>query len=226
MIRGIEQLQHEHDILRAKLALLENALRVGPEACFAIRELVYTISRRLAEHEEREEVQLYPLLHETLPEAEDQFARSLAVQHEEHQSLLRALHRLTLRGMRMPLMTVADLVQQLTASLREHMAREERLLFPIAARLEADREANAQATAQRADTLHASTTVNRILGLYPEAKRVFVDHCVDLRWEGHDFLDEIAWRHAVPVEELLRQLRRRACWRRSHDEEPVEGVHD
>ena len=206
----IEQLRKDHEVIRAKLNLLENALTVGQEAVFAVRELVYSLGRRLAEHEEREEVQLYPVLHETLADPQREFAQSLEIEHEEHESLLHALHLLTLRGTGMPMEHVAALVQQLSRSLREHIDREERLLFPILERLTADREANARANAAQpdvADVAKAPVTVNRLIGMFPEAQQVFECHCIDCRREGADFLDEVAWRHAVPLAKLLRELK-------------------
>ena len=214
----VERLRQDHAVIRAKLSLLENALTVGPDAAFAIRELVYSLSRRLADHEAREDAQLYPVLHETLAEAQDTFARSLAMEHEGHETLLRELHVLTLTGARMPMIRVAQLAHELMASLSDHMDREERLLFPALERLTVGREANARArTATEGGAMPAPVTINRILGEYPEAKRVFECHCIDCRREGEDFLDEVAWRHAVPLHELLNELHQAARQPRRED---------
>jgi iron-sulfur cluster repair protein YtfE (RIC family) len=134
-MKPADPLRKDHAVLRAKLQLLENAVAVGPEACFAIRELVYSIRHRLAEHEEREDAQLYSLRHEQLQKPNSAYAQSLAGQRKEHQRLLSALHRLTLPGMRMPLAETAIVIGQLIASLRSHMDREEQVLFPMLDRL-------------------------------------------------------------------------------------------
>lgn len=219
----VEQLRKDHAILRAKLEMLENAMAVGPEAAFAIRELIYSLSRRLIEHEQREQVALYPVLHETLADAQDQFARSVELEHEEFEYLLQALHLLTLRGGRMPLAKVTALTQELAGSLRSHMDREERLLFPVLERLTADREANVRAKEKPDMPLAVGElmTINRIVGMYPETKSVFDCHCIDCRREGGDFLDEVAWRHAVPTHDLIRELDQAARQAR-HNEEDAE----
>ena len=224
----LERLRKDHAVLRAKLALLDNALVVGPEAAFAIREMVYMIGRRLAEHEQRENVELYPVVEETLADPQDQFAKSLAMQHEELELLLRALHRLTLRGLRMPFTKVMAVGRQFIDTLRDHMDREERLLFPVVERLAVEREAAARAkTATKGEPpMQETMTVNRIIGLYPDTKRVFHCHCIDCAREGADFLDEVAWRHAVPVRDLLRELHKAArcpCGPVPEEEETDEG---
>ena len=136
----VERLRQDHAVIRAKLELLENALTMGGDAAFAVRELVYSIHHRLAEHEQREDVELYPVLQETLADPQSEFAKSLSLEHEGHEYLLHALHLLTLRGPHMPMERVAKLAREFITGLREHIDREERLLFPVLERLTADRE--------------------------------------------------------------------------------------
>ena len=196
MTTPIERLRMDHVVIRAKLELLEHALTMGRDAVFAIRELVYAIGRRLTEHEQREDVELYPVIFETLADPQREFAKSMDLQHQELEYLAHALHLLTLRGTHLPLAHVRQLGEEFITLLREHMDREERLLFPVLERLTADRE--------------APITINRILGMYPDAKQVFECQGIDCRREGEDFLDEVAWRHAVPLHTLLRELREAA----------------
>jgi len=219
----IERLRHDHAILRATLELLENALQVGPDAAFAIRELLYSLSRRLAEHEHREAVELYPVLQEILAGSQGEAAKSLVNEHETFDAMFRVLHVMTLRGMRMPYVRVVRIAGQLTEALRSHMAREEQLLFLILDRLEADRAANLQAKqpTSAGEPMHETMTVNRIIGLFPETKRVFECRCIDCGREGEDFLDEVAWRHAVPTSELLHELRQATHDRREEEDESV-----
>lgn len=216
----VERLRQDHGVIQAKLSLLDNALTVGPEAAFTIRELIYSISRRLAEHEQREDAELYPVLYETLADPQREFARSIAMEHVTFESLLRDLHLLTLQGTRMPMAEVTSLARELITSLREHIDREERLLFPSLERWTADRAAHANARAANTGggPVQQPVTINRILGQCPEAKRVFECHCIDCRREGEDFLDEVAWRHAVPLHELMRELRQATHQPRREDE--------
>ena len=74
--------------------------------------------------------------------------------------------------------------------------------------------------------MHETMTINRIMGLYPETKQVFDCHCVDCPREGADFLDEVAWRHAVPVKDLLRELREAAHCRCAKAGEEIADADD
>lgn len=209
MTTEVERLRQDHAVLRAKLQLLNSALHAGPTAAFAVRELVYALGRRLAEHEAREDAALYPLLQETMVGDIQHHAAAIRIEHEAIEYYLRALHLLTLRGTRMPFEKVAGLAYSLTKLLRHHFAREEAILFPMLDQLNAAAggpETRRTAPSNQEVGVNADMTVNRILGLFPQTKSVFDCHCVDCRREGDDFLDEVAWRHAVSVPDLLREL--------------------
>ena len=69
---------------------------------------------------------------------------------------------------------------------------------------------------------HAARPDEPGIGDYPQAKQVFECHCIDCRREGEDFLDEVAWRHAVPLHELLRELHKATDQQRREEEiEPL-----
>lgn len=215
-----ETLHREHAVIRAKVELLKNALDVGPHAAFAIRELIYSISRCLAEHQAHEQTALYPVLQETLAGSQRAHAHELAHEHDRHAQLLRILHALTLRGLHMPYTRVVRIAHAFIGALERHIDEEEQLLLPILERLEVDRAARvAHSPEVRVDE---TMTVNRIIRMFPQTKRVFECHCVDCSREGADFLDEVAWRHAVPVKDLLHELRRATHAGHRDDEDAAE----
>ena len=55
-----ESLRREHQILRAKLKLLEAAMQMVPEASFVLREMSWSLARMLQQHIEHEGEALRP----------------------------------------------------------------------------------------------------------------------------------------------------------------------
>ena len=51
----VGRLRRDHAILRAKLDVLEAALRMGPEVWYVLREVCFTLARQLRDHIKREE---------------------------------------------------------------------------------------------------------------------------------------------------------------------------
>ena len=55
LMRAIDRLRRDHQILRSKLDVLETALTMGPETWFVLREVCFTLARQLRDHMRREE---------------------------------------------------------------------------------------------------------------------------------------------------------------------------
>lgn len=52
----------------------------------------------------------------------------------------------------------------------------------------------------------ADQTVNSVIQRYPNARLVFEQLFINLQFEGHDGLDEVAWRRGMASSELIAQL--------------------
>jgi iron-sulfur cluster repair protein YtfE (RIC family) len=53
-------------------------------------------------------------------------------------------------------------------------------------------------------------SVNEILRRYPRAEPLFRDLHVNRLQEGYESVDEVAWRHGMDLEQLLKRLRQAA----------------
>ena len=202
-MNAIERLQRDHAILRAKLDVLETALGMGPETWFVLREACFSLSRQLRAHLRREERLIAACragLSKTL------LAR-LGLEHKDEPTLLRTLNRLFLREEGHALDTVRPMLTQVIAGLRAHMVDEEQTLFPRLTTalampgVRAPQEDN-RGTEHFTDTM----AVNRVLHDFPSTRRVFDSLFVNVPYEGCDCLDEVAWRHGMRADALLRKL--------------------
>ena len=59
---------------------------------------------------------------------------------------------------------------------------------------------------KRFPAVDAAMTINRIVHEFPSTKPVFDRFSINVPLEGCTCLDEVAWRHGMEAEELLRRL--------------------
>ncbi len=223
------ELRKDHDILRAKLLLLEGLLPLTPTTQFPIREFVYSIARRLRCHTEKEDV-LLGALHAARHGRPTDATRYLPEEHQDQQQTLTVLNRLLAQGLQCPGEQVTTYGAHLIDELRDHMAREESTLFPLVNQLINEQHSQEvamemQAIARRhypegepllpvlqaRPVIAPEMTVNHVLRIDPAAREIFrafhVDWCID----GHHCLDELYWRRGIDVEALLQTLNRTAA---------------
>ena len=203
---AVDCLKRDHQTFRATLSALDAALHVGPEAWPVLRGMCFTLSRRLQRHMQREEVLMQACRHVINPRVLAAFAR----EHQEQSERLRTLNRCFggQGGGHVDDLTPA--VMQSIHTLRSHLEKEEAELFPVF-------EQALQALGlpavhgEAARRVHKDMTVNRVLHDYPATRPVFTRLCVSAPDEGCACLDEVAWRHGMDSQELLRQLERAAA---------------
>ena len=202
-MNALDRIRRDHDILRAKLRVVEGALRMGPEAWYVLRELCFTLARQLRDHIRREE-ELVERGRASL--GQDTLAQ-IALAHHDEPHFLRMINRLLLQGGETSFHQVRAAFTGFIDGLREHMDREEADVLPLledVCGLGAPPEA--VGTAARPD-LNETMTVIRILRLFPSTKPIFARCLINLPFEGSDCLDEVAWRHGMESEQLLSQLK-------------------
>lgn len=210
-MRAIDRLKRDHTILRAKLSLLEAALRMEPETWFVLREMSRTLSRQLGDHIRREET-LMTACQSVV--SRDTLERLRSEHHDEPQRL-RELHQLLAEPASHSSERLRGGLTAVIRALRRHMDEEETSLFPM---LEQALEQTGGETAMTATVsswvISEQTTVNHIRHEFPETEPVFENLFVNAAFEGYDCLDEVAWRHGMDVEELIGRLEE---VRRAHD---------
>lgn len=199
-MKAIERLKRDHVILRAKLDVLESALRLGPDTWFVLREMCYTLSRQLQQHIRREE----GLVAQCRAALTAQQAQQLRLEHRDEPERLRALNRLFLREHGRSLTQVAPVLRAMIKGLRQHMDEEERELFPVLERDTQEQEAGPMRA--ESSVLNEVSTVNSLIRKYPTTKSVFEQLFVNIPYEGADCLDEVAWRHGLEAGELINRL--------------------
>ena len=223
------ELREDHTILRAKLDLLEGLLPLAQTMQFPIRDLVYSISRRLGCHTAKEEVLLSSLRDTRRGEACSlTMQRHLSAEHRDQRETLGMLEELLAQGPVCPADAVMAYGAHLIDELREHMALEETRLFPAADRLvppdqeEAmmqqmhgiaqwhypEGEPRSSAT-RRATPITQEMTVNHVLWMCPETRKIFKIFQADCAADGGCCLDEFCWRRGADLPALLEALNRR-----------------
>jgi len=202
-MKAVDRLRRDHTILRAKLNVLEGALKMGPEVWFVLREVCYTLARQLRDHIRREEALVAACRHAMREET----LTHVTVEHRDEPQRLRLLNRLFMEETGHSLDHLRPVLTDVIDGLRRHMAEEEAELFPVLEQVLSSREAVATRSPQPSP-LHVDevTAVNRILRDYPATKRVFDSLFVNTLYEGCDCLDEVAWRRGMEARDLIDRL--------------------
>ena len=136
-----ELLRSDHEQLRKQLDSLEGAMRVAPEAQFALRGLCFSLSRMLGEHTKREEDVLAPYRDRIQTLINNRFSQDRA----DQRGVLKGINLLLLDGLKAPVGRVVTRLARLVDELREHMNELEREVFPLVNRL-AGQHSQAMAT--------------------------------------------------------------------------------
>lgn len=123
-----EVLWDDHDVLRSKLALLEGLLPLAESAQFPLRDVTYSIARRLRCHMEKEEFLL-----ETVSERSAEYMRTwpLLDEHQDQRLTAVLLLLLLLEHPPLPMDQIRLCATHLIDGLREHMTNEEASVFPV-----------------------------------------------------------------------------------------------
>lgn len=201
-MRAIDRLKRDHNILRAKLDVLEGALQMGPETWFVLREVCYTLSRQLQNHIKREE-ELVKACRDALTE---EALAHITVEHKDEPQLLRTINRLFVEEGGHDLTAITPSLVKLIRGLHAHMGEEEVELFPVLERVLAAREASLVREPLAMSHVTEVMAVNRVLREFPATKRVFDRLFVNVPFEGCDCLDEVAWRRGLEAQDLISKL--------------------
>mgnify|MGYP001603036910 FL=1 len=196
-----EPVRKDHQILRAKLRLLEAAMRVAPEAQFVLREMCWSLAQMLDDHIKHEIEVLQPYRNRIQALTQEHMAQ----EHADQQVVLRDVNALLLRGLHTPMSKVVPPLAHLIEELREHMDQEEREVFPIVDQIAAE-ESRRPPTQADPLLITETMTVNHILRIHPKARGIFLAFKVDGEGDGLHCLDELYWRRGIDVAALLRQL--------------------
>jgi len=192
-------LRKDHDILRSKLVFLEAALRVVPQPPCILHEIGCALAKILNQHIKREASALRPYsnrVRAVLRRREHQ-------DHADQHRVLRDINALLQQGMTMPGSTVVPRLVHLIDELREHMAEEERDIFPTVDRAEVERISLAHAPAL---LITEQMSANAVMTQFPSTKPVFEKYGIHCGCDGCDCLDELAWRHGIDAGELVDEL--------------------
>lgn len=198
----VERLRRDHKILRAKLDLLESALRIGAQTWFVLREVCFTLSRQLRDHIRREEELVAACRSAMNPKV----LAEVVVVHREEPQLLQTVNRLFVTEAGQSWERLRPLLTGVIEGLRRHMDEEEAELFPILERMLAEQETVRSAPPKPRSPLDETMTVNRIVQRFPRTKPVFEQFFIHIPTEGCTCLDEVAWRHGMESRELLERL--------------------
>ena len=201
-MNALERLRRDHVILRAKLDVLENMLRMEGDAWFVLREVSFTLARQLRDHIKREE-QLVVLGRQAL---NPKVLAEVALEHHDEPQHLRTIHRLFVSEPTHTLERIKPALLEVIMGLRRHMAEEEAELFPVLERVLAMHEEAAAVFPTPRASLDETMTVNRVVQRFPSTKPIFERLFINVPLEGCTCLDEVAWRHGMEACDLLSTL--------------------
>ena len=198
-------LKRDHKLLRKQLEFLESAIRVAPEAQFALREMCFLLSVMLKEHMVREEEVLRPYRKRMYELHQYRLGRH----YETQWATLRKVNELLLKGLQAPVERAVEWLHQLVRDLQVQMSEEEHEVFPLVDRFEEEQAAAGRLFGEISD-INGEMTVNHVLRIHPLARTIFQAFHINCDVEGCHCLDELRWRNGVDVDTLLLTLR--ASW--------------
>jgi hypothetical protein len=201
-MNAVERLKQDHERFRATCNALEGALQLWPETRLIVRELCFTLSRGLEEHDRREEA-LIASCHAPLSAGE---LTQLAEGHSGESHMVRAALQRLLEEPSQGLDEVQPHVADAITRSRSHMDEQEYKLFPALEWVLSTRGGGQMSEQSTAVRLTEGMTVREVLRRYPGTKTAFGQFFIDTWFEGYDCLDEVAWRHGVDTERLLAHL--------------------
>ena len=201
-MNAVERLRRDHGILRAKLDVVESALRMGPETWYVLREVCFTLVRQLRDHIRREETLVAACRRVLTPKA----LAEVALEHKDEPEHLRTLERLFTRETGRSYDRVAPELMKVVEGLRRHMAEEEQELFPLLEHALTEQELLEVFPPSTPGRFDEAMTVNRVVQECPETRPTFERLFISIPLEGYCCLDEVAWRHGLEAEELLEVL--------------------
>ena len=206
-MHAVERLRRDHGILRAKLDVLEAALRMGSETWYVLREVCFTLARQLRDHIRREET----LVAKCRKAMNPKVLAEVSFEHKDEPQFLRTLNRLFMNRSSRSFEQIGPPLTQLITGLRRHMDEEERELFPLLEHALAEQEVTAVCAPVPTQRFEEAMTVNRAVQEYPVTRAVFDRLFISLPLEGYCCLDEVAWRHGLEFENLQQALEACTC---------------
>lgn len=201
-MKAIERLKRDHMVLRARLNVIEAALRMGPETWLVVREVCHTLTRQLRDHIRREDA-LVAASRRALPE--DRVTR-LSTEHGDEPRLLGSINRMLLREGGRSMEEISRSLYQFVDGLRQHLDEEEAGLFPSLEMALQQPGVGETEPSLHAGPGHESMTVNSVVLAFPATRAVFERLFVNIPLEGTDCLDEVAWRRGLEGRELVELL--------------------
>lgn len=201
-MKAVERLRRDHKILRAKLDVLESALRMGPQTWYVLREVSFTLSRQLRDHIRRED----DLVAACRMAMNPKILAEVVVEHHDEPEHLRTINRLFVSEGQRSFDQIKEALMKVIEGLRRHMSEEEAELFPILERVLTDQDTVAGGSTEPPAHVEETMTVNRIIQQFPRTKPVFERLFINIPMEGCSCLDEVAWRHGVDSRDLLHTL--------------------
>jgi len=203
---AINRFTREHRFLRSKLRLLKSALEMGEKAWFTTREVSFTLCKELKAHSRRE-AEVFLTCRSAL--GADKWRRLMAADRAD------GLGRLIMKQFFLKPPQVFEALRprftRIMAGLCCRMDRQEATLFPVlrcALGLDHPMESTAQPVRS---TFIETMSVREAIGRHPSAQGTLEGLFINRRSEGHDRLDEVAWRHGMESQDLLTRLEEAAA---------------
>ncbi len=196
---AIDRLRRDHSIMRAKADALESAVRMGPETWLVLRDMSYSLLRKLRDHIQQEEA----LVDSHCPDEAKPSVQRVVEEHRAVADRLRAVGILLLNERACPFEDIRSSLTAFIRALRTHLNDEEATLFPLV-QVDAPRGEDGSAT------IDETRTVNAVMREHPGIDAAFRRLGIDALVEGSDCLDEVAWRHGMTSEALLARLAQEA----------------
>jgi iron-sulfur cluster repair protein YtfE (RIC family) len=193
-------LRKDHEVLRRKLEFLETALQVAPQSVFVLRDMCHSLTKMLEAHIRREEQALAPYGNRIRAILQYQAGED----HADQRTVLRDINTMLLAGIKMPTSRVVNRLSHLIEELREHMAEEERELFPAIDKAEA--EVRSGATVPLPPLITEQMSANAVMRAFPATRPVFEKYGIRCGCDACDCLDELAWRCGLDAKALVKEL--------------------
>jgi hypothetical protein len=203
-MNAVNRLKRDHTLFRSKLNVIESALHMGRNAWFVLRAECFSLARQLEGHTRREG-ELSASYHAVPDRGRPP---TPLTDHRVERRHLAFINRFLIEQPSHLLERIQPTITLFISGFRRRMNRQELTGFPMVEETLVLSQVN-QLLLQGERPLWdlgETMTVAEVVTRYPAAGVVLERLFIDQRFERHDCLDEVAWRHGMESRELLAHL--------------------
>lgn len=198
----VMRLQRDHDLIQRQVRMLEGLLELGEQAWFALRQVCFTLAQHVRHHIESRQ----RIIDEASAMCPESGLTALAIKQGDERAILSQIHRLFIDSQEQRVAGIKASLQTHLAVLQSQLISEKQALFPVLEKIFNSELACGGRPDEAPSPVSETMTLRRLLDKFPQCESVFDSLFINCTLEQTTCLDELAWRHGLQFEDLVKRL--------------------